>query len=141
MRQILPCFGLVLALLAPPGPASQFFGRSSQARQQTSSAAGSNRRPPAEGVDVTRLGRIDALVAGAIGAGKLPGAVVYVGHRGDIVYHKAFGDRAVVPAREAMTEDTIFVIATVRTRRAGAAPISAQTMVLLRRSTATMIQP
>ena len=40
-----------------------------------------------------------------------------------------------------VTEDTIFVIATIRTRRAGTAPISAQTMVLLRRSTATMIKP
>ena len=40
-----------------------------------------------------------------------------------------------------VTEDTIFVIATIRTRRAGAAPLRAETMVLLRRSTATMIQP
>ena len=40
-----------------------------------------------------------------------------------------------------VTEDTIFVIATIRTRRAGTAPISTETMVLLRRASATMIQP
>ena len=40
-----------------------------------------------------------------------------------------------------VTEDTIFVIATIRTRRSGDAPITAQTMVLLRRGTTPMIQP
>ena len=36
-----------------------------------------------------------------------PGGVLWVEHDG-VAYHKAFGSRALVPSREAMTEDTIF---------------------------------
>jgi uncharacterized protein YbbC (DUF1343 family)/CubicO group peptidase (beta-lactamase class C family) len=38
----------------------------------------------------------------------LPGAVLLIGHNGQIVYHKAYGNRAIEPRVEAMTEDTIF---------------------------------
>ena len=49
----------------------------------------------------------------AIARHELPGAVVLVG-RGDIVrYHHAFGRRAILPAPEAMTEDTIFDLASL----------------------------
>ena len=63
--------------------------------------------------DAARLARIDELVAEAIEAGELPGAVVLVGRGDDVVYHKAFGDRARVPAREPMTLDTIFDLASL----------------------------
>ena len=56
---------------------------------------------------------IAALVDLAIARHDLPGAVVLVG-RGDLVaYHRAFGQRAVLPSPEAMTEDTIFDLASL----------------------------
>ena len=51
---------------------------------------------------------LDALINQAIHDDKIPGAVVLVGHQGKIVYRKAYGSRALVPTREAMTLDTIF---------------------------------
>jgi len=51
---------------------------------------------------------IDDAINAAIEQGRLPGAVLLVGHEGKVVYRKAYGNRAVVPMREAMTLDTIF---------------------------------
>jgi uncharacterized protein YbbC (DUF1343 family)/CubicO group peptidase (beta-lactamase class C family) len=51
---------------------------------------------------------LDAAIQQAIQEGRLPGAVLVVGHEGRIVYRKAYGNRAIVPQREAMTTDTIF---------------------------------
>lgn len=56
---------------------------------------------------------IDAILEAAIRADAIPGAVVAVGHRGQIVYQKAYGSRALVPRREAMTLDTIFDVASL----------------------------
>jgi uncharacterized protein YbbC (DUF1343 family)/CubicO group peptidase (beta-lactamase class C family) len=51
---------------------------------------------------------LDKAIEDAIQQNRLPGAVLIVGHDGRIVYRKAYGERAVVPQREAMTVDTIF---------------------------------
>src|SRR6266487_3018639 len=51
---------------------------------------------------------LDEVINQAIEQGKMPGAVVLVGHDGQIVYRKAYGKRALVPQPEAMTLDTIF---------------------------------
>jgi uncharacterized protein YbbC (DUF1343 family) len=56
---------------------------------------------------------IDRLVAEAIAQGKLPGCVVAVGRAGGIVYQQAFGSRALLPDKEAMTLDTIFDLASL----------------------------
>jgi CubicO group peptidase (beta-lactamase class C family) len=56
---------------------------------------------------------LDALLNQAIREDKIPGAVLLVGHGGQIVYKKAYGNRALVPAREAMTADTIFDLASL----------------------------
>jgi uncharacterized protein YbbC (DUF1343 family)/CubicO group peptidase (beta-lactamase class C family) len=56
---------------------------------------------------------IAALVEAAIARHELPGAVVLVGRGDEIVYHRAFGNRAAVPSREPMTEDTIFDLASL----------------------------
>ena len=48
------------------------------------------------------------LVREAIAEKKLPGAVVLVGRGDRILYQKAIGNRALVPAAEPMTVDTIF---------------------------------
>ena len=70
-------------------------------------------RPAAGGIDRTLLARIDGAVGEAVAAGDLPGAVVLVWHAGHTVYRKAFGLRAVVPAPEPMTVDTIFDLASL----------------------------
>ncbi len=54
-----------------------------------------------------KLAEMDAAVAQAIADGRLPGGVLWLEHRGAI-YRKAYGRRAVVPASESMSEDTIF---------------------------------
>ncbi len=51
---------------------------------------------------------LDALIAQAIKEDQIPGAVLVVGCRGAVVHRKAYGCRALVPRREAMTVDTIF---------------------------------
>ena len=51
---------------------------------------------------------IDDLIEAAVRDGKIPGAVVLVGHNGHVVYEKAYGKRALVPSSEPMTLDTIF---------------------------------
>jgi len=55
----------------------------------------------------------DAEIERSIAGGQLPGAVLLVGHDGQIVYRKAYGSRALVPAPEPMTVDTIFDLASL----------------------------
>ncbi len=51
---------------------------------------------------------LDQAIQEAIEQGRLPGAVLLIGHEGRVVYRKAYGKRALVPQPEAMTADTIF---------------------------------
>src|SRR5438067_5515861 len=51
---------------------------------------------------------LDQTINQAIEAGRLPGAVLVVGHNGQVVYRKAYGKRALVPQPEDMTLDTVF---------------------------------
>jgi uncharacterized protein YbbC (DUF1343 family)/CubicO group peptidase (beta-lactamase class C family) len=55
-----------------------------------------------------QLTPIAEIVEEAICNGKIPGAVVLVGNRGEVVYRRAFGYRAIEPVKLPMTEDTIF---------------------------------
>src|SRR5579883_1864931 len=56
---------------------------------------------------------LDNAINAAIEQGRLPGAVLIVGHNGKVVYRKPYGKRALVPAPEPMTADTIFDIASL----------------------------
>ena len=56
---------------------------------------------------------LDDAVNLAIEQGRLPGAVLLVGHDGQVVHRKAYGKRALVPTAEAMTVDTIFDLASL----------------------------
>jgi uncharacterized protein YbbC (DUF1343 family)/CubicO group peptidase (beta-lactamase class C family) len=56
---------------------------------------------------------IAGIVEAAITRHELPGAVVLVGRGDEILYHRTFGDRALEPTREPMTEDTIFDLASL----------------------------
>ena len=61
----------------------------------------------------SRFAPIDAIFKEAVEKEQIPGAVVLVGHNGQIVYRKAFGYRSLEPAREKMTLDTIFDMASL----------------------------
>jgi uncharacterized protein YbbC (DUF1343 family)/CubicO group peptidase (beta-lactamase class C family) len=67
--------------------------------------------PPAPSVATPfyppKLAEMDAAIIRAITDKKCPGGVLWLEHRG-VTYHKAYGNRALVPAEEPMTEDTIF---------------------------------
>jgi uncharacterized protein YbbC (DUF1343 family)/CubicO group peptidase (beta-lactamase class C family) len=65
------------------------------------------------GFDPDRLRRIDERIDRAIANGEVPGAVVLVGRRGKLAYVRAAGRRAVTPASEHMTRDTIFDMASL----------------------------
>jgi uncharacterized protein YbbC (DUF1343 family)/CubicO group peptidase (beta-lactamase class C family) len=71
--------------------------------------------PPeaAEPDAVPQLNVIDPIVEEAVREKQIPGAVVIVGHDGEVVYRKAFGSRAIEPRREPMTLDTIFDLASL----------------------------
>ncbi|MDR3633125.1 MAG: DUF1343 domain-containing protein [Isosphaeraceae bacterium] len=82
----------------------------------TSAAAGAalpEAKPEAVGLDVSRLAKIDAALSRAIDKKVVPGAVVLVGRRGQIVYARAAGHRAVKPDVEPMTRDTVFDLASL----------------------------
>jgi uncharacterized protein YbbC (DUF1343 family)/CubicO group peptidase (beta-lactamase class C family) len=71
------------------------------------------RRVPAGGVDAARFDEIPPLVEQAIADKKLPGAVVLIGRGDRVLWQKAIGHRAVDPAVEPMTVDTIFDMASL----------------------------
>jgi uncharacterized protein YbbC (DUF1343 family) len=56
---------------------------------------------------------LDAIVNAGVRDSLFPGAVLVVGHEGKIVHRQAYGSSALVPAREPMTVDTIFDIASL----------------------------
>jgi len=56
---------------------------------------------------------LDASAEQAIRDGLIPGAVILIGHDGKIVFRKAYGSRALVPAKESATLDTIYDVASL----------------------------
>lgn len=75
-------------------------------------------RPVAPGLEA-----IDVLVSEALAQNKLPGCVVVVGRGRGVVFQKAYGSRALLPTREAMTVDTIFDLASLSKPLATAASV------------------
>ena len=59
------------------------------------------------------LPAVDAVIQQSISDGTLPGAVLVVGHDGQVIYRKAYGSRALEPRHELMTLDTIFDLASL----------------------------
>lgn len=58
------------------------------------------------------LNQLDAAIIRAVGEKQCPGAVLWLEHGGQI-HQRAFGQRAIRPAAEAMTLDTIFDVASL----------------------------
>jgi len=92
---------VLLALSLPKTTSGVVFSGTSLAPQQLSPDLNS------------RLSLIDGVVAEAIAEKKLPGAVVLVGHGNQVVLRKAYGNRSLVPVKEAMTLDTVFDLASL----------------------------
>src|SRR6266542_2209649 len=57
--------------------------------------------------------QVDEAARDAVGAGEIPGAVIVVGQRDQVLYRKAVGSRAIVPSIESMTLDTVFDLASL----------------------------
>ncbi len=75
--------------------------------------AAQNPVAPPRPVDVKTLAGVDAVIDRAIAEKQIPGAVLLVGRGPETLYLKAYGQRAVSPAPEPMTVDTIFDMASV----------------------------
>jgi len=116
MKRIL----LVLLLLAQPVPAQLPLAK-----------------PESVAVSSARLAQMDPIVEAEIKEHHLPGAVVLVGRKGRIVWNKSYGFRAVEPAREAMTTDTIFDLASLTKVVATATSI----MILVERGKVRLSDP
>lgn len=69
--------------------------------------------PAAAGLDVATFEAIDRVVQQGIADRKMPGAVVLVGYRGQVVWHRAHGHRQLRPEPLPMLEDTVFDLASL----------------------------
>src|SRR5262245_40753645 len=81
--------------------------------------------PATAAVETAPLSRIDTAVEQAIARHELPGAVVLVLHRGETVYHKAFGQRSRQPTATPMRPDTVFDLASLTK------PVATATSILI----------
>ena len=93
--------------------------------------------PESVGMSQSRLARIDTAVATEIGKKQLPGAVVLVGRQGRIVWRQAYGNRALEPAPEGISIDTIYDLASLTKVVATATSI----MILVERGMIRMGDP
>jgi len=94
-------------------------------------------KPELASVSSSQLALMEAVIEEGINQHKLPGAVVLVGRKGKIVWRKAYGSRALEPAREAMTVDTIFDLASLTKVVATATSI----MILVERGKVRLSDP
>ncbi|HUS18178.1 MAG TPA: exo-beta-N-acetylmuramidase NamZ domain-containing protein [Terriglobales bacterium] len=62
---------------------------------------------------MNRFTAVDALLEEAITSKQIPGAVLLIGHNGEVVYKKAYGYRSLEPTSERMTVNTIFDVASL----------------------------
>lgn len=79
---------------------------------QPAHQAGASRPQPSTTAD-QRMGALDRIFNQAVAERQIPGAVVLVGHDGEVVFRKAYGYRSLEPRRETMTLDTIFDMASL----------------------------
>ncbi|CAN5711190.1 hypothetical protein BH20ACI3_BH20ACI3_03630 [soil metagenome] len=93
--------------------------------------------PEAVSLSTPRLAQMDHVIAESIGKRQLPGAVVLVARKGQVVWRKAYGSRAVEPVRELMTPDTIFDVASLTKVVATATSI----MILVERGKVRLSDP
>ena len=90
-----------------------------------SHAIPANAGAPVASVDAVTVTAIDSAVAAALKQNRLPGCVVLIGRTDEILFEKAYGNRAVKPEVETMTVDTLFDLASLTK------PIATATSVML----------
>lgn len=70
--------------------------------------------PPASiGMDAERLAHINEVVEEGLQRGRMPGCVVLVGRSDGIAHFKSYGFRQLLPKKVAMTNDTLFDLASL----------------------------
>jgi CubicO group peptidase (beta-lactamase class C family) len=84
-----------------------------------------------------QLARMDSVINEEIALRHLPGAVVLVSRKGHVIWRKAYGSRAVEPARELMTANTVFDLASLTKVVATATSI----MILVERGKVQLSDP
>jgi uncharacterized protein YbbC (DUF1343 family)/CubicO group peptidase (beta-lactamase class C family) len=94
-------------------------------------------KPESVAVSSAHLAQMDAVINAEIAQRHLPGAVVLVARRGRVIWQKSYGARAVEPAREPMTVDTIFDLASLTKILATATSI----MILVERGKLRLADP
>lgn len=115
MRRGLPCL-LVAALVAcrdAPASAPPARTATAPAPRQAEDAGAPLAPAPLADPNAARWAPIDAAVNAAIAEGKLPGCVVVIGRRDEILLERAYGARSVAPERAPMTTDTVFDLASL----------------------------
>src|SRR4030095_6613879 len=100
---------LMILSLGWIAPARAVQGSAQKPPLASESASG----PPTVGVSPARLAHLDEIIVAEIAKNQLPGAVVIVGRKGKVVWRRAYGSRALEPAPEPMTFDTIFDLASL----------------------------
>jgi uncharacterized protein YbbC (DUF1343 family) len=109
---------------APALPAAPVEAVPAQAVPAAAAAAPATATSTAEPADEPAVGsadrvqslaipEIDALVARALAEHRMPGCVVAIGRRAGLLFLRAYGQRALVPAQLPMEEDTIFDLASL----------------------------
>ncbi len=91
----------------------------------------------AANLSTEHLARMNQVIEESISKKQLPGAVVLVARKGRVVWRKAYGLRAVEPAREPMATDTIFDVASLTKVVATATSI----MILVERGKVRLSDP
>ncbi|HEY8413885.1 MAG TPA: exo-beta-N-acetylmuramidase NamZ domain-containing protein [Pyrinomonadaceae bacterium] len=94
-------------------------------------------KPETVAVSSARLAQMNSVINAEIAQHHLPGAVVLVSRKGRIIWEKSYGSRAVEPAREPMTVDTIFDLASLTKVVATATSI----MILVERGKLSLTDP
>ncbi len=84
--------------------AASFAGVTARAASPTSRS---------KAIHEARFTELDRLAEEAVAAKNVPGVVFVVGHRGKVVYRRAFGNRWLKPETRAMTPDTVFDLASL----------------------------
>jgi uncharacterized protein YbbC (DUF1343 family)/CubicO group peptidase (beta-lactamase class C family) len=67
----------------------------------------------AQQASAPNLNDLDSIIQTSVQNHEIPGAVLLVGHDGQVIYRKAFGNRSLEPKVEPMTVDTIFDLASL----------------------------
>ncbi len=99
------------------GPSESSFALPTPSAQPTT--------PPSNAPAQPSFASLEPIVQASLDRGDAPGAVVAVVHHDNLVYRKAFGYRTVAPQKIAMSEDTIFDLASLTKPIATAACILA----------------